>query len=188
MARRSGADAGQKSPGPSTSFRSESADGRCRAIVQTCFCIFSVFLWPFLSWSARRNSAFGRVGLDIFDHLQFSLAEISDQLAGLVRRRLAVTRGLDQPAAFLRLFAQRGESLQAGPRQLARWRRRNVPCAWAWFARIVTTAAISGTIRRIIKGASPARSCGPTSSDRRKVPIIGIYRLRPARNGTIAYA
>jgi hypothetical protein len=52
MARRNGADAGQKSPGPSTSSRSDPADGRRCAMVQTCFCILSVFLWPVLSCSA----------------------------------------------------------------------------------------------------------------------------------------
>ena len=140
------------------------------------------------------QSAFGRIGVDIPDHLELGFAETSDQFAGLVPRRPAITRRLDQSAASLRFVAQRGETLMAGIRQLpldgGRQMRRleSAPCAWAWSARIVTAAAISDTIRRIIKGVSPARSCGPTSSDRSKVPIIGFYRLEPARNGTLTYA
>ncbi len=61
----------------------------------------------------RRNPAFRRVGLDIFDHLDFSLAEIPDQLAGLVRRGMPVAGGLDQLAALFRLFPQGNESLHA---------------------------------------------------------------------------
>src|SRR5689334_10381980 len=72
----------------------------------------------------RRNSAFGRVGLDIGDHLQFGLAEISDQLASLVRRRLAVARGLDHLAAALGFLAQGNEALHAAVRPTAGvWRR-----------------------------------------------------------------
>jgi len=50
--------------------------------VQTCFCIFSVFLWPFfqLVGYLRRNSALRCVGFDVFDHLDFGLAEISINL------------------------------------------------------------------------------------------------------------
>jgi len=70
------------------------------------------------------ESAFGRIGVDISDHLEFGFAEASDQLAGLIPRRLAITRRLDQPAASLRFVAQRGETLLASIRQFARWRRR----------------------------------------------------------------
>jgi hypothetical protein len=52
---------------------------------------------PELVGDLRRNSAFGRVGLDVFDHLDFGLAETPDQLAGLVRWGAAVTGGLDRP-------------------------------------------------------------------------------------------
>ena len=61
----------------------------------------------------RRNPALRGVGLDIFDHLDFSLAEIPDQLAGLVRGGMPVAGGLDQLAALLRLFPQGYESLHA---------------------------------------------------------------------------
>ena len=114
---------GQAAEEPSTSLRlgagRSAASAACCATAQTFFCMPSVFLWPAFSWSRdlRRNSAFGRIGFDIFDHLDFGLAEISDQLAGLVRRRMAVAGGLDQLAALLRLFAQRHETLHAGVRR-----------------------------------------------------------------------
>src|SRR5260364_239559 len=66
-----------------------------------------------------RNAATCSMRFDIFDHLHFGLAEISDQLAGLIRRGLAVARGLDQLAAPLRLFAQRDEFLHAVVRRTA---------------------------------------------------------------------
>ena len=57
------------------------------------------------------------------DHLQFGLAEILDQLAGLVRRRLAVARGLDHLAAPLGFLAQGNEPFHAGVCRAARLRR-----------------------------------------------------------------
>src|SRR5258708_39135713 len=62
----------------------------------------------------RRKSAFRWVGFDIFDHLSFGLTVIPDQLAGFVRRRVALARSLDQLAARHRLFAQGDEFLRAG--------------------------------------------------------------------------
>jgi hypothetical protein len=61
---------------------------------------------PELVGDRRRNSTLGRIGFEIFDHPDFGVSETCDQLAGFNRRRLAVTRGLDQPATFLRRFAQ----------------------------------------------------------------------------------
>src|SRR5256885_5824633 len=61
----------------------------------------------------RGNPALRGVGLDIFDHLALGLAEIPDQLAGLVRGGTPVAGGLDQLAALLRLFPQGYESLHA---------------------------------------------------------------------------
>src|SRR5262249_53552386 len=54
----------------------------------------------------RRDSALLRVRLDVLDHLDFSGAEIGDQLAGLIRRSLAVGRRLDQLAALFRFLTQ----------------------------------------------------------------------------------
>src|SRR5882724_2665986 len=69
----------------------------------------------------RRDSALLRIGLDIIDHLDFGRAETGDQLAGLLRRRLAVGCRLDHLAALLGILAQRYEALHAG---LRRTRRR----------------------------------------------------------------
>ena len=60
---------------------------------------------PKLVGDLRRNSAFGRVGVDVFDHFDFGLTEIPDQLAGFARWRVARARSLDQLASFLRLSA-----------------------------------------------------------------------------------
>ncbi len=115
----------------------------------------------------RRNSAFGRIGFDVFDHLDFGLAEISDQLAGLVRRRMAVARGLDQLAALLRLFAQGNEPLHAGIRRTARRRRRPA------------LERRAGDRR----GAAGGK-CGRRSAvDRRKCGIVGLAGLIGQRRG-----
>src|SRR3981189_23880 len=54
----------------------------------------------------RRNSALRCVGFDITDHLDFGLAETSDQLAGFIRGRMPVAGRLDQFATLLGLFPQ----------------------------------------------------------------------------------
>src|SRR5215472_8724591 len=54
----------------------------------------------------RGDSALGRVGFDKFHHLEFGLAVIADELAGLLRRRMPIAGGLDELAALLRLFAK----------------------------------------------------------------------------------
>src|ERR1700727_411353 len=69
---------------------------------------------PELVSDLRPKSAFHRVGFDVFDHLDFRPSEIPDQLAGFVRRRVALARSLDQFAALLGLSAQRDEFLRAG--------------------------------------------------------------------------
>ena len=133
MARRSGADVGQKSPtgpagallrGPSPSLGP--VDGPCCAIAQTCFCIFSVFLWPVLSRSAIAGeiphlaelaSTYLIILISDWPKLAISLQASSGGC-------LAVTRGLDQPATFLRLFAQGGKPLHAGIGPTARRKRR----------------------------------------------------------------
>ena len=104
-------------PAPALRSGPKSADGRCCAIVQTFFCIASVFLWPVveLFGDPRRNSALLRIGFDVFDHLDFGLAETADQLAGFDRRRMPFARRFDQLAAFFRLFAQRGKSHPCSP-------------------------------------------------------------------------
>src|SRR6202047_2620235 len=61
----------------------------------------------------RWNPAFLGMTLDVFDHLEFGLAEISDQLASLVRTGMPIAGRLDQLAALLRLFAQRKKPLHA---------------------------------------------------------------------------
>src|SRR5262249_34008274 len=43
----------------------------------------------------RRNSTLGGMALDIADHLLLGLAVVADQLAGFVRRGVAVARGLE---------------------------------------------------------------------------------------------
>ena len=106
-----GVASGSAAEEPSTSERlgrPVRAPAACCATAQTFCCIVSVFLWPVLQLlgDLRRNSAFCRVLLDICDHLQFGLAEIADQLAGFIRRRMPVARRLDQLAALLRLLAQ----------------------------------------------------------------------------------
>src|SRR6202035_4193969 len=74
----------------------------------------------------RRDPAFGGVAFDIFDHLDLGLAETPDQLAGDIRRRMALAGGLDQLAALLRLFAQGNELLHAVLRRTALRRRRTL--------------------------------------------------------------
>src|SRR6267154_3028189 len=64
----------------------------------------------------RRNSALRCVGFDITDHLDFGLTEISDQLAGFIRRRMPFAGGLDQFATLLGLFPQGYEAFHAGIR------------------------------------------------------------------------
>src|SRR5579863_3524751 len=71
--------------------------------------VSSLELFQYLRW----NPATRRVGFDVFDHLDFDLGEVFDQLAGLSRGRMPIARGLDHLAALLRLFAQREESLHA---------------------------------------------------------------------------
>jgi hypothetical protein len=46
------------------------------------------------------DAAIRLVGLDVFDHLEFALAVSDEQLAGFVRRRMAITGGLDHRAAL----------------------------------------------------------------------------------------
>jgi hypothetical protein len=78
---------------------------------------------PELVGDLRRNSAPLRIGLDVFDHLDFGLAETFDQLAGFNRRRMPFARRLDQLAASFRLFAQGSEPVRAWDwRSTTRWR------------------------------------------------------------------
>ena len=186
------------------------------AIPQTFFCMFSVFLWPFLSWSPICGGIphFGGVGIDVFDHLEFGLAEIADQLAGLVRRRLrslaalislprfsassrsgtnpfmqasagaarlrrtarcdippagaaprsethrppeTARRAAEPAAAASAVHGGNGEAFAC--RSLARQRRRKRALRKDLAGVEVTTATVSGTIkRRIIKAVPPARS------------------------------
>src|SRR5262249_35032260 len=81
----------------------------------------------------RRDPAFLRVSLDIVDHLDFRLTEGGDQLAGLVRRRLAVSCRYDQLAALLRFLAQRHELLPADFRHRDRRRSETVHHGSRWW-------------------------------------------------------
>ena len=86
----------------------------------SCFCICCADMQTFFSrgvgvpvavpqlvCNLRRNSACRRMRLDIFDHLDFGLTEITDQLAGFDRRRMRLAGSLDQPASPLSLCPQR---------------------------------------------------------------------------------
>src|SRR5262249_2710633 len=79
----------------------------------------------------RRNSAFGGMSLDVFDHLGLGLAVVADQLAGLVGRGMAVARRLDKLAALLGLLAQRHELLHAVRAGAGLGRRRRAKSAAA---------------------------------------------------------
>ena len=60
-----------------------------------------------------RDAALLRVQLDVFHHLDFSLREAADQLAGFVGRRTALACGLDEIAAPLGFLPQRQKALHA---------------------------------------------------------------------------
>src|SRR5581483_7805891 len=61
----------------------------------------------------RRDPALFGVLLDIVDHLDFGRRVIADHLAGFIRRRVALARGLDRLALLFRILAQRQKPLHA---------------------------------------------------------------------------
>src|SRR5215470_8131665 len=119
----------------------------------------------------RRDCAFLCVGLDIVDHLDFRLTEGGDQLAGLVRRRLALACRLDELAALLRILAQRYELLHADFRRRDRRRRRRSETVHRgsrrWRAK-TTAEQRSHAVLRQRRGGHWRRLCGLVRQRRRE--------------------
>ena len=133
-----------------------------------------------LGADVRRDSAFGGVGLDVFDHLGLGLAEIADQLAGLVRRRVTIARRLDQLAALLCVLAERNEGLHAVLAGTALRRRSRAESAGAADGcrtigreRSLRRSADRGDRRRTVHGRKRGIGCGLLRQRRREPLGIG---------------
>src|SRR5258708_39163257 len=85
-----------------------------RHVADLCLHFLGVLVAVFqLVGYLRWNSALRCVGFDVFDHLDFGLAKISDQLAGFIRGCMPVAGGLDQFATLLGVFPQGCEPFHA---------------------------------------------------------------------------
>src|SRR5260370_20453377 len=122
----------------------------------------------------RRISALRGVGFDIFDHLDFGLAEIADHLAGFIRGGMPFAGGLDQLASLLRVFAQGYESPHA-------FVRRTCLRGSSWAALELRAGDRRSTVCRKRTGSGTDGSGWGCAVHRWKSRIVGLDSLTRQR-------